>query len=323
MATPLDCERVLATIDWSNIVLIEHELDSGYAVDEKLRVLAAKRGVGRARVESPSPGKFARYQRGDCAPNRTVLDLLDTRSGWAGGRFYHPLYSFMRVGWEGFSDPKARRDLAREEVRIERWLDIRLSRFVDMGQTSEWRLMTRPLMRALAANGTGYALAALLHGALRAEDMGENPKAAVQHAVECMVLAFARGEFQVTWPLVAARLRQQLLDRFEADGRVADTASLDLRAAVRAAREWLENLDLEGKMRPTDGCRAFYEWRKSESGRLLDIAFVPVEEAEAARIRHPVRVALEPVPRGQFEHVRDLGQRARKIVRTALGEYAA
>lgn len=323
MATPLDCERVLATIDWSEIVLIEHGFDSGYKVDKKLHALARKGSSTRTSNQSPRPGKFARYQRGDGAPNKSVREQLETRSGWAAARFHHPIYSLMRVGWDGFGDVKTRRALYSEEVLIERWLEIRLSRFVDMGTWSERRPMSPSLMRALAANGTGYALAALLHGALRSEDMGESPRDAVQRAVECMVLAFARGEFRLTWRIVAARVRQQLLDRFEIQGLVADTASMDLAAAVDAAREWLAHLDLDGKMSPADGGRAFRKWRNSESGRLLDIAFVPIEDAKAARARRPVPVTMEPIARGQFQHERDFGKRARKVVKDALADYAA
>lgn len=324
MAYRLDCERVLATVDWADSVLVETGLKSGYAVDAFLRGLK-RSSVRRGTTEEaspPPPGKFARYQRGDCAPSHRVLEQLDTATGLAVGRFQHPLYTVLQVGWEGRDSWQSRDLLEAALGDTERWLGLRLSRFVDLGWTFERRPMTARLMQSLAMMGTGHALTALLWGAMERADHGEDPRPAIERAMQCMVLAFARGEFPLTWPLVAARVRQRVLDAIVVEGHVADTAALDLGTAVRSAQA-LFAVTPGARLEPAaQRRRRLQEWLSSApQAAALKPRFVVPEEAAQSRRAHPVAVQMLPVPRGQFAHVRDFGRRAREVLTSALGDY--
>lgn len=326
MAYRLDCERVLATVDWADSVLLETGLQSGYAVDG---LLAGRRpghaGQGAPKDTSrPPPGKFARYQRGDCVPSVSILERLDTASGLAVGRFQHPLYTVLRVGWEDHETWQARDLLDSALADTERWLAMRLSRFVDLGWTFERRPMTTRLMHALAMTGTGHALTALLWGAMERADHGEDPRPAIERALQCMALAFGRGEFPLTWPLVAARVRQRVLDAIAVDGCVADTAAVDLSAAVNSARALFAVTP--GARLPTAAQRrrCLQEWLSgSPEAVALKPRYVPPDQAAASRRTRPVALHMMPVARGQFGHVRDFGRRAREVLAGAFGDYVA
>lgn len=324
MSYRLDCERILATVDWADSVLLETGLQSGYAVDAFLAGRSPRRtGQGAPKGASrPPPGKFARYQRGDCVPSVSVVERLDTASGLAVGRFQHPLYTVLRVGWENHESWQARDLLESALGDTERWLALRLSRFVDLGWTFERRPMTTRLMHSLAMTGTGHALTALLWGAMERADHGEDPRPAIERALQCMVLAFARGEFPLTWPLVAARVRQQVLDAIAVDGRVADTASIDLSAAVSSARAVIAVVPGQRLATAAERRRRVQQWLSSApEATALSPQFVPPDEAALSRRANPVGLQMLPVPRGQFGHVRDFGRRARAVLVDALADY--
>lgn len=249
-----------------------------------------------------------------------VIAQLDTTSGLAIGRLHHPLYTVLRVGSAG-RDSWQFRDLLEGALGdTERRLAVRLSRYVDLGWTFERRPMTPRMMLTLAASGTSYALTALLCGAMERAEYGEDPRPAIERALQCLVLAVSRGEFRLTWPVIAARVRQQVLDTITLDGRVADTAPINLTAAVVEARAVLKEAS-NARCTPKQCTQRVRAWLSGSEAAMLKPRFVHPDEALASRRRHPVALKMLPIPRGQFAHVRDYGRRAREVLARALADY--
>lgn len=330
MASKLTCERILATIDWADQVLRDYGVQSGYGMDGVLRMgrygwsrrTRAPRG---SQAKAPiAPGRFARYLRGDCVPSRDVIEQLDAGDGLAHARFFHPLYRVLQVGRDGYQEWEGQSSVEEVVDELDRRLPFRLTRYVDHGYTYEHKPMTRRRLLDLTACGDGYAVAALLMAVLQAD--GEEALLAGQCAFQCMVLAFARGEFPSTWPLVAARIRQQVLDRVVFDGKALDTTSIDLVAAVSTARQHAElNDSADVNTRASEDRQRLRAWLKSSSAHVAAITppIVPIVQANRVPLRQRVPLKLQAPPRGRFNHVRDFGSSARPVLLRDLHDYVA
>lgn len=324
MASKLTCERILATVDWAHAVLYEHELATGYQVDELLTT-GRRAGAPRVKTEAPPPGKFARYLRGSCVPSREVIEQLDTRGGLAPARFGHPIYEVLRTGVSRYSKYPESFDVEYALHEVERWLPNKLTRIVDLGWAYERKPPTPRRALDLAVHGNSYALAALLAQTMELHSLEEDPLSTAQRAFQCMVLTFARGEFASTWPMMAVRIRQQVLDAVHFEGLALDTASVDLRAAVEACRKAIPLGPWDGvALRPSQQrqwLRAWLSQQDDPTVALMTPKRVTVEEALAARAQRPVALRMESGPLGRHGHVRDFGGRAQAELAAALRGY--
>lgn len=329
MPSLLTCERVLATVEWADAALREHKVESGYAMDAVLRGDAQTERRRKNRKddsgpsESPPPSKFARYQRGDSVPSWQVIEQL-FRGGDAAGRFSHPLFDVLKVGLAGYQSADGDEIVLQALWDAERRIDQRLSRYIDAGIRFERLAMTRRRLRDLASCGDSYALTALLCGAMELHHQELDPLLAAQRAFQCMVLMFARGEFGTTWPLLAARVRQQVLDRLEFEGRALDTASVDMAAAIDCARRVIALKEFaEPSVRASRRRQLLRHWLDSADQDVTAITprIVSSQVARNARANRPVVLQMLSTPRGRFGHVRDYGKSAKAVLRAALGDY--
>jgi hypothetical protein len=330
MPAKLTCERILATVDWADQVLRDYGVESGYGMDGVLRLGQYRwsrrtRSPRGAQAKAPvAPGKFARYLRGDCVPSRRVLENLDAGDGRAYARFFHPLYRVLQVGWDGYQEWEGQVSVEEAVDELDRRLPFRITRYLDQGYIYEHKPMTRRRVLDLTACGDGYAVAALLMAVLEAD--GEEALITGQCAFQCMVLAFARGEFPSTWPLVAARVRQQVLDRINHGGRALDTASIDLAATIATTREHARlNGPGDADVPASKDRQRLREWLKSAPGHVAAITpqIVPTDQAKHALAQNGVALKLQSAPRGRFNHVRDFGSSARPVLLRELRDYVA
>lgn len=324
MAAKLTVERILATVEWAHAVLFEHNRTSGYKVDE---LLTPRRRARKSEVQTdvPPTGQFARYLGGSCVPSREVIEQLDTRGGLAPARFAHPIYAVLRTGVARYSDNRGHFDIEDALFEVERFLSLKLTRVRDLGWAYERMPPTPRRALDLAVHGNGYALAALLAQAMELQESEVDPLPTAQRAFQCMVLAFARGEFATTWPTMAVRVRQQVLDALQFDGQVLDTASLDVRAAVDACKNALQRVPQGGaQLTPSAQRQWVRSWLSQPDDRtvaLMTPKRVAKDEALAARDRCPVILKMESLPLGRHGHIRDFGKRARAHLLAAMHGY--
>lgn len=336
MPLSYDCERIFGTIEWAHATLRVFNVGSGYAMDqvmkERVELCGAK---GR-------PGLFARYLRGDCVPRpRTQVDLEEHSSS----SFYLglPIWDVLRVGFDGYSTREGQEAVEQAVLDVERWFEPRLTRYAGPGLVITNPQFTPPYGLRLCAHGSNYALTVLLNAALWFAEWSESetkelegvpgvrprrvshatdPLRMGQRAFQCMVLSFAAGEFPVTAPLVAARVRQRILDRLIFHDKVLDTAAIDLNAAMDAGRQVLREAQAHSRARFKQ--RAWLQsWLKSGDSRVADMTPTIVEPAiaEASRQRRPVVLRLQAPAIGRHGHQHELGSKARDTLLRALHGY--
>lgn len=318
----LRLEGVLATVDWAHVVLTGSGQSSGYAMDLRPKRL---RGVDtrELRSERPqSPGLFARYLRGDTAPSYRQLLSMD---GWVEGassRINLPIYRVLAKPTTEWCE------------LVEVLGDVALSLHCKVFDVSGpqgpgmYQLPTTSRRQTdLAAQGDGFALTALLVLALNAKSE-ENHSLALDiatRAYQCMVMAFARGEFSSIRSAISVRVRQQVLDQIECDGIVLDTASLDIETGMIRLRELLEQNHLEEHAAGDSARRRLF--REILAGShpgvlsLITPARVPLAVATRLRSQHRRPINIDSLPRGRFRHVSRFGKRARNVLRANLGDY--
>jgi hypothetical protein len=333
MALRYDCEGVLSTIEWAHTQLASWGEASGYAMD---KVMARRVQLSRSKPDS-AQGLFARYLRGDNVPRgETQGDLL--------GHDLHahypslPLWGVLRVGLAGYASPpgadRVRSLLDELQGRFER----RITRFEGPGLTYVALVPSKAISLDLAAYGSCHATAVLLAMAMDVQDIhdseaqqrweGEPAYRGVsalllgQRAFQCLMLAFAADECPVTAPLVAARVRQQVLDGLNADGKVLDTAAVDVDAAIEVAREAIEQSRAVSRSRYKQ--RAWLRnWLQSADERvaLITPAITTAEAALASRQARPVLLTLRLSSGTRRRHVSVLGKRAKEKLMSEMRGY--
>lgn len=316
----LRLERVLATVDWAHVVLEGSGEASGYAMDPRPQRPVGDE-VGRS-TRAHSPGLFARYLRGDTAPSYEQLYYMDEQVDGSWSRFSHPVYRLLaKPTTEWYELVEILDDLALS-------LHCRIFGIDGAQGPGKYQLPTTSRrQRDLAVQGDGYALTALLALALHAKGEEDLPLAldVATRAYQCMLFAFARGEFWSIRSALAARIRQQILDQIECDGMVLDTASLDIEAGIARLREVLERHRLaEPTASSAARRRLFRQILAGDHGELLPLitpARVPVAVAAAHRVQHAQPIEMNSRPSGRFQYVRRFGARARDVLRAALADY--
>jgi hypothetical protein len=316
----LRLERVLATVDWAHIVLEGSGQASGYAMDPRPRPPKDNEAGRSARAHSP--GLFARYLRGDTTPSSDQLYYMDERVEGSWSRFSHPVYRLLaKPTTEWYELVEILDDLALS-------LHCRIFDIDGAQGPGKYQLPTTSRRQTdLAVQGDGYALTALLALALHAKGEENFPLAldVATRAYQCMLFAFARGEFWSIRSALAARIRQQILDQIECNDMVLDTASLDIEAGIARLRELLERHHL---VEPTANSaarrRLFRQILAGEHTGVLPLITprrVPVAMAAACRAQHQRPIEMDSQPRGRFQHVPRFGKRARSVLRAALAGY--
>jgi len=115
-----------------------------------------------------------------------------------------------------------------------------------------------------------------------------------------------------------------VLDAIAVDGCVADTAAVDLSAAVNSARALFAVTP--GARLPTAAQRrrCLQEWLSgSPEAVALGAGHAPPAHGAAPLRTGPAACSWMPVGRGQFVHVGDFGRRAREVLAGAFGDYVA
>lgn len=331
MALSYDCERILGTIEWAHQGLWQHGRGNGRAMD----VLMGKLRSERASSAPERASRYARYLRGDNVPRAdAVFGLLgdDLRVNY----WQLPLFDLLRVGVDGYGTRDGRNSVEFALDDLQRRFVRRITSYEGPGLTQVSVQPSRKIVLELCAYGSCHATAVLLAWAIdlqqqrdefetRPDDFGAppfNPLYVGQRAFQCLIFAFAQGEFPVTGPLVAARVRQQVLDHLKADGQVLDTASIDVDAAVATAREVLDPAR-EGRANPFQQRAALRAWLKSQSLALEGVTpqITSPALAEAARQARPVALHLQAVDeRGR---PRLFGKRAQATLLEAMVGYVS
>lgn len=291
-------ETVLATVDWAHCVLRVTGATSGYALD------------------GDRSGLFARYLRGDNSPRLFEVIYRDAPMPGNGTaiRFFHPIYVVLgRSPSDG--------DLNYALITASRRVHTRV--FDTSGALlpgNALRPATSRRLLDLAVQGDGFALATLIAYFFKAARMAE-PALALEaglRAWQCLLLAVAGGEFAAIGRLLAARLRQQVLNQAVHQGETWDTATPDLQVVLPALRRAVPGLaSAAGASRR----RLLREVLVSPSGEvraLLVPDLVSVAEAERRRQEHVRALDLDGPPRGRFQEMPRLGAKARAIARAAF-----
>lgn len=318
MPAVYSCERILAGVDWAHAELRAMNKTSGYAMDELLKDY--QKG-------DPRPGKFARYLRGENMPNEMVLmELMSAHGSDASERMQLPLYDVLARGHQALLECDADVEVL---FKIERRLDFRLTRYwSDNGIESVEITPARALTLATYANS--YALAALLiwapsRQALDTDGGAVDSKACLrigQRAFQCLILAMASGEFPQTGPVLAARIRQRVLDPLEWQGHRLDTASIDVMAAVEVGRRLLEQARSQTTRSKQRGAlRKLLTQGDAADLEIITPKIVPAERAAAMRQKHPVELAFGQLPIGKANLVVGYGASARRELQSSLGDY--
>lgn len=318
MPHSFSCERILATVDWAHAELREQGRFSGYAMDSLLACVDK---------ETSRPGLFARYLRGENSPSRKMLNNLAYRHGSSAvERMDLPLYEVLRRGHANFLtlDP-----FDKQLLDIETRLNFRLKRY--LGEMTYATVEpTRARALTLASYGDSTALAALLMWAPSKqiedpeESTGDPTDCLVigQRAYQCLILSMANGEFPQTGPVLAARIRQQVLDSLSAGDRRLDTASIDIEAAVSAGRCLLEQASKRTTLaKKRRILRIALAGHFSGHVDTMTPKIVLAEEADQARRKHPVKLAFGAVPMSKANLVSGYGSNARNHLRAAMGDY--
>lgn len=315
-------ERVLATVDWAHVAMEGSGRGSGYAMDPRPRRAVDGKAGSPPRARAHSLGLFARYLRGDTSPSQEQLFYMDQQVEGAWSRFSHPLYLLLaNPSTEWHELVEILDDLATR-------LQSRIFQTDGPQGSGVYQLPTTSRRQTdLAVQGDGYAFTALLALALHAKGEEDFPLAldVSTRAYQCMLFAFARGEFRSIRTALTVRIRQQVLDQIECQGMVLDTASLDIEAGIAQLHALLDRHGLADPA--TNGAarrRLFRQILAGDHGELLPLITpvrVSVAVAAAHRVQHRKPIEMDSLPRGRFQHVRRFGKRARGVLSTALADY--
>lgn len=333
MALRYDCEGVLSTIEWAHSLLETRQQASGYAMD---KVIARIVQLTRSKPDS-AQGLFARYLRGDNVPRwETQADLIgdDAQAHYPS----LPLWGVLRIGLTGYSSPDGAESVRNLLDDLQGRFERRITRYEGPGLTVVAVPPSKAFALDLCAYGSCHATAVLLAMAMdvqsleddaAAEALGKHraysavsPLLVGQRAFQCLMLAFAADEFPVTAPLVAARVRQQVLDGLNADGEVLDTAAVDVPDAVAIAREALDEARHFSPSRYKQ--RAYLrDWLKSSDERVARITptVTTPEVALASRQERPVPLVLRSPTGTRRRHASTLGKRAKAKLLSAMDGY--
>lgn len=329
MAWSYDVERILATIEWAHATLLEHGREGASAMD---RVLAKCQSSKSGR-KPEKWSRFARYLRGDNVPRGdTVCDLIrdDLRVNYA----TLPVFNVLRVGMDGYGTDGGNHQVEVALDDLQGRFQRRITRYEGPGLVVVSAPPTRKGGFELAAYASSHAVAVLLAWAMELQTERQHFDAAPneyssppynalhmgQRAFQCLMLAFAQGEFPVTAPLMAARVRQKVLDRLCVDGQVLDTAAVDVDAAVKAARDALD-LARAGRANAFQQRAFLRAWLKSNDPAVAQLTpqVAAPEQAHAARQARPVALHLRAADaKGR---ARALGKRAHTTFSKGMAEY--